>query len=103
MIIALIVVVMLWYSLSRRYKSKQWLKVLSEREKIEIPYLSPVNNQSDSTNTICYSDIIDEANIVESYRKLVNDYEKGLISPPEFQELLTALTNRINIRDILEV
>ncbi|HEY0669548.1 MAG TPA: hypothetical protein VGD22_15305 [Sphingobacteriaceae bacterium] len=103
MIIALIVVVMLWYSFRMRYKSKQWLKVLSEREKIEIPYLSPVNNHSVSTNTISYSDIIDEANIVQTYQKLIKEYEKGLISPPEFQELLTALTDKINIRDILEV
>ena len=94
---------MLLYSLRKRYKSKQWLKMLSKREKIEIPYLSPVNKQSVSTNTIGYSDFIDEVNIVESYRKLVKDYEEGVISPPEFHEQLATLTDKISITNILEV
>lgn len=104
MIVVIIVMLILLYSFRKTDNTKQWVKELNSRHEIEVSYQNPQKNEiAMRSPVISYTDLISEINIVYAYQKLVKEYESGQISSATFHELTTDLTDKIDIRDILEV
>lgn len=95
---------MLWCSLRNRDTSDEWIKEFAVRQKTEIQYIIDTDgDQSIKKHEVSYSSLLDEINIIQAYQKLADAYETGQISASEFLELSEPLTDKIDIKDILEV
>ena len=101
MIIAIIIVVMLWYSFRNRDNYKPDNRDLWDTQKIEIRSTQDsITYESASEAKVSYFDLIDERKTVKAYQKLVQDLEAGIINNQQFQEKTYPLIKNIDIKEI---